>query len=414
MSTAESSAGIRTPHARLAAQCLIALCATVLSGCGDESKTTQPDVATELYSIGAIVQNPEGRTLLVQTLGSLDHDIDNSRALEFSGNARHWSNGGAVFIGLAEEPTIEKYVPDSSGALVSAGRVSFLSHGLSAIPAGNIFLSETKAYLFAESQYQVIVWNPSTMEITGEIQLSSLKMDGYDIELWRATRAGSRVYAPLRYVNFDAKEILHRVSLVDIDADRDEIIAVAHDDRCVGAEEPAILDDGSVYVLADGRSYLAQVYAAAQKQEPPKNCILRMLPGQTSFDPDFHVEIPSLTGGKDAASALWHTGVGVGFAKMYHADKLAPGADASGFQFWMNPVFKLWRVTLGQTPIAEEVQGAPFSMLAFGGQIIDGKLFIGETENAQTSTVYEVDPVANQARARFTMQGAMRDLYRLR
>jgi len=400
-----------TPHLAMVVG-LVGL--TVLSGCSEESQGTTTGEVGELYSIGSIIQNPEGRTLLVQTLQSLDEDINNDNALEFSGNARHWAHGGAVYIGLAEEPTIEKYVPDAGGKLVSSGRVSFLSHGLTSVPAGQVFISDTKAYLFAEGQYRVIVWNPSTMEIAGEIDLSMLKKDDFNIELWTASLAGDRVYVPLRYVNFNAKEIFHQVSVVQIDAAADKVVGVAHDDRCVGASTPAVTDDGTVYVLADGRSYLAQVYAVEKKETPPANCILRIRPGETSFDPDFFVSVPSIAGGRDVVTSLWYVRDGVGYAKMYYPEQLEPGADTSGFQFWFNPAFKLWRIQLGDQVSAEEVNGAPFSMIAFGGASIGGSLFLGETQDAKTCTVYAMDPDKNQAEPRFEMQGAMRDLYRLR
>jgi len=393
---------------------LVCAAIAVLPGCGDGGGGTKADSATELHSIGAIVQNPEGRTLLVQTLRNLDEDLDNSAALEFSGNSRHWAHGGAVYIGLAEEPTIEKYVPDEGGTLSLSGRVSFLSYGLASIPAGHLFLSDTKAYLFAEGQYEVIVWNPLAMEIDGEIDLSELQLDGFDIELWTPSALGDHVYVPLRYVNFDAGEILHQASVIQIDAAHDEVVGVAHDDRCVGAGEPAVTGDGIAYVLADGRSYLAQVYATARMETPPTNCVLRILPGETSFDPDFHVEVPSFAGGRDVATSLWNMGGGVGFAKMYYPEQVAAGADTSGFNFWFNPAFKLWRIELGDDVSAQEVEGAPFAMAAFGGVSMDGSLFIGETQDGATSTLYEVHPDTNRAEARFEMQGVMRDLYRLR
>ncbi|WP_169796516.1 DUF4374 domain-containing protein [Chondromyces crocatus] len=384
-------------------------------GCSDAGRdgvSTEP--AAELYSVGSIVQSPEGRTLLVQTLRSLDEDTTNENALEFAGNSRHWAHGGAVFIGLDEEPTIEKYVPDEAGVLQPSGRVSFLSFGLTSIPAGNIFLAENKAYLMAEGVYKIIVWNPSTMEIDGEIDLAPLKREGFDIEIYYPNRAGNRVYTPLRYVNFAAGEILHEVGLVQIDTDGDVVVADAHDDRCVGASQPAIADDGTLYVLADGRSYLAQLYATQRMTPPPKNCILRILPGETTFDPDFYTEIQAITGGKEVVTPLWYAGGGVGVAKMFYPDQIPPGTDTSGYKLWYQPAFKLWRIELGDTVRAEEVPGAPFSMNAFGGVTLDGRVFIGETEDGATSTIYEVDPDESRIQSHFVMEGLMRDLYKLR
>jgi hypothetical protein len=370
--------------------------------------------ADPLYSIASLVEGPNGRTLYLQTVTSLDKDLTNAAAIEVPGNSRHWAHEGSVYIGLAEEPTIVKYTPNAAGQLVEAKRVSFENYGLSSIPAGLAFISGTKAYLMAEKQYTAIIWDPAAMELRGTIDLTSLKRDGYNAELSMVTVSDNTVYAPLRYVNFQAADILHDVSVLILDAAQDKIVNVAHDDRCPSAEQPAVLPDGSVYVLADGRSFMAQNYAIAAQKPVPKNCILRILPGQTSFDPKYYVAVPTLGGGKDVATPLWYVSDKVGYAKLFYPDAVKPGADTSGFNLWVNPVFKLWKFELGDEAAAQEVKGAPFSMVAFGGARVDGKLYIGEAQDSASCTVYELDPKTTEATAKFKMAGLMRDLYRLR
>ena len=73
----------------------------------------------------------------------------------------------------------------------------------------------------------------------------------------------------------------------------------------------------------------------------------------------------------------------------------------------------MWRIELGDTPVAREVDGAPFAALGFEGSSIDGHLFTGESPDGNTSEVYEIDPETNTARLRFSMDGYFNGLYRL-
>jgi hypothetical protein len=383
------------------------------------SETPLPDGGVvkkdALYSVGSIVQGPTSRTLYVQTIKTLDKDLTNESAMEVSGNSRHWAYGGSVYIGMAEEPTVIKYTPDAAGKLQEVARVSFQAYGLANIPAGIAFVDKNKAYLMAEAQYSVVVWDPTTMEIKSSIDLTALKRANYNVELWSATVGADKVYVPLRYVNFTAGDIAKQVGVVILDTKTDTVTATLNDERCHGASQPAITDDGTVYVLADGRSYTAQVYARSASKPIPKNCVLRILPGQTTFDPSYFVEVPSIAGGKDVATALWYVSGGVGYAKMFYEDQVKPEMNTTGFAFWSNPIFKLWKFSLGSPLEAREVQGAPFSYVAFGGATIDGRLYIGEaSDNGGSSTVYELDPTTTQAVVKFKMQGFMRDLYRLK
>ena len=69
------------------------------------------------------------------------------------------------------------------------------------------------------------------------------------------------------------------------------------------------------------------------------------------------------------------------------------------------PAYKTWRITLGDTPVAEEVSGSNFSVVGFSPQAFAGKLYSPESEDGSESSVYEIDPVTNTAVLKFTMDG---------
>jgi hypothetical protein len=390
---------------------LLPLCAAC-SGSPDEGPRPLGE-DDPLYSVGSVVQDTEGnRTMYLHTVSSLDQHLDNTDGIEIPGNVRHWAHDGAVFIGLDEEPTLTRYRPDVSGALVEEGRVSFLDYGLPGIPAGFAFLSDRKAYLMSEVGYEVIIWDPREMTITGTLDLSAYQVEGYSVELWSATVVGDLLYVPLRHADFVAGVFVEEVAVIVIDHTTDAVVGVARDERCVAASQPMLGDDGYVYVMGDGRSYLLQVYAMASGEEPPHNCILRMKAGEATFDPDFFVDIPALTGGPDAATPLWGAPGSVAWARLFHAEDVPPGTDASGFAFWSIPAFRLWRFELGDTVVAEPVEGVPPGFVDFGGSVVDGHLFAPVSAEPTSTTVYEISPEG--ALERFTMDGLLRDIHRLR
>lgn len=400
------------------------LCVVASAGCDDSDggATPAPDGGgepTTLYSLGSIIYQPGGtRTTYIQTIPSLDIDrVTNENAIELPGNGIHLAHGGHVYIGLAEEPTMVRYTPDADGTLRENGRVSFLNQGLASTGFGNAFVSDTKAYMFSEAQYVAVVWNPQTMEITGTIDLSYLQKEGFDVEFWTVSYYQGRVYVPVRYANWNDFRIDKSVTLMIIDAETDAILATATDSRCHSGGRPVFTPSGDAYVMADGRNWSAQLFATVAGSEVPTNCLLRIRAGALEFDPDYLVEIPTMTDGLEVATELETSvdGAGVAFAKMFYPDQLpAEVPIASDFAFWEEPAFKMWRIELGDTPSAMPVSDLPFSALAWEGAPLEGKLYTGESPDYATSRIYEIDPETNRAVPLFEMEGTFYGLRKLR
>ena len=378
---------------------------------GEDSETdTSDDTDAEegLYALGSVVYTDNGRMTYVQVLPSLDvGHVDNDDAIEVSGNALLLAHGRSVWIGLAEEPTWVRYTVDDSGTLREEQRLSFLGLGWTRMDYGNVIVDDTKAVSVSGPQGMAVLWNPKTMEIEGEIPLGHLVREGYELEVWTTVAHQSLVYIPGRWGNWDTEDILPEVSITILDPFSGDIVGVAQDARCASGGRIVFDAEGIGYVMGDGRNYSWQMYAHAAGEPVPKNCLLRILPGATDFDPDYFYEIPGLTGGPEAAGELETPmqGSGFGFTKMFHPDELPDGIEPVDFSFWEYPVFKTWRLTLADPPVAQEVEEAPFSTLGYEGSGFDGKLYTGESPDYTTSVVYEIDASTNLAREKFTMDG---------
>lgn len=390
-----------------------------LAACGGDDDDSDGAPAAEVWALSSVTIDVSGsRTTYVQTLTSLDIDeVDNDDALEISGNGTVQVVGGKVYAGLAESPEVRRYAIDEAGRLQADGSITFLNEGLQRASFGNVMVSPTKAYQVSTEQYKVIVWNPTTLEITGSVDLAALRHPTLDVEFWTVTAHEGRVYVPVRYVDWDNGIIDRSVVLAVIDAETDQLVATLRDERCHSGGRPVFTPDGDAYVVADGRTWSAQLFATVAGQAAPPTCLLRIPAGQLAFDPDYLVELPSITGGRDAVGELEaaENGTGVAFVKLFHPDQLPAGVTpGTDFGFWQAPAYKMWRFELGAEPTATEVIDIPFGAIAWDGSATDGKLWVGESPDYSRSTVYAIDPATSTATRRFEMVGSFYGLQRLR
>lgn len=393
-------------------------CAGATAACGDDGGDKDPPGKVGYLLSSVVIDTDGNRTTYVQNVPSLDGPFDNRNAVEMPGNGVVTSDGKSVFVGLTEEPVWVRYSVSSDGTLVESGRLNLQNLGVSSIDYGNTLVDAETAVSVFSSPPVAVVWNPSTMEIRGEIPLNHLTRTGYEVEVWTTVAHDGKVYIPGRWADWEGGRIYSGVSTTIIDPKTLQIVAVAEDDRCASGGRVVFDEAGYAYVMGDGRNYSIQMFAnASGGGAAPENCLLRIPPGGTDFEADYYYTIPSLTGGRTSITELEAPADsgGIAFSKMLYLDRLAGGTAPVDFDFWEEQAHKLWRIKLAKPPVAEEVEGIPFSAIGFTGSVIAGHLFSGESiDEGATSDVYETDPVTNKATLRFHMDGYFNGLYELK
>lgn len=395
----------------------LAAVAAATAGCSGEGGGAGGGPAAASYTLASVVIDADGnRTTYVQAVESLDDGpFTNESAIELPGNGVVLVRGKSIYVGLTEEPTWVRFAPGDGGAIEETGRLSLLNTGASYIDYGNAVVDDETAVSVISNPPLAVVWNPATMEIRGEIDLGFLARDGYELEVWTTAAANGLVYVPGRWADWEGGRILPLVSTTIIDPKKLAVLGTAEDDRCASGGQVVLDAEGYAYVMGDGRNYSIQMFANAAGDPAPTNCLLRIAPGATDFEEAYFHQIPSLTGGLESITELQtaRQGSGVAFAKMFYPDELPAGVQPVDFGFWSYPAHKLWRIRLADPPSAEEVDGAPLSTIGFGGSVVDGRLFSGESPDGSESDVYETDPDTNEARLRFTMDGYFYGLHEL-
>jgi hypothetical protein len=393
---------------------VVGLAATPAAESPDTSGT--PDVASEpgasdsppaSFVLASITIDADGnRVSYAQIVDHLSGDFDNAAAIEAPGNATFLTSGSDFFYGLAESPTWVRY-STVGGSFTETGRLSFANFGLTYMDFSNVIVDANTAVSVLTTAAVAVVWNPTTMSVEGTIDLSSLVRDGYSLEAWTVTAHDGLVYIPGRWADWEGGEVLQRMSLTILDPKARSVVAVAEDDRCGAGGQVTFDSRGYAYMMGDGRNQMMQVFAAARGEPVVPNCLLRIAPGGTDFEQDYFFEIPALTGGLDAMTEMQSAtrSDGIGFALMEYPDRISPDLVQVDFEHWDTPAYKMWRIVLGDTPTAEVVDGANFSVVGFSPASVAGKLYNPESDDGSTSRVYEIDPATNTATLRFTMDG---------
>lgn len=389
-----------------------------LAGCtGGADDTGGPTGTRDGYVIGSVVITPDGRTTYIQVLDSLDPDglVTNDNAIEAPGNGVVMARGADIYLGLAEAPEWVRYTVAEDGSISETGRLSLANHGFSFVDYGYAMISDDLAVSVSSEALVAVFWNPTTMEITGSVELPHLAVEGYGVEVWTTVGHDGRVYIPARWTDWAGGRVLQKVSTTILDAQTQSLLGVAEDDRCSSGGRVVFAPDGYAYVQGDGRNYSATMFENAGGAEAPPNCLLRIAPGATDFDEDYYVETMSLTGGYESVTELEYgeQGAGVAYTWLFYEEELPAGVEPVDFTFWGYPVFKLWRIDLGERPTARQISDMPAAVLGFTGSAVDGHYFIGNSEDGATTTVYEVDPADDSATARFEMEGYLYGIYRL-
>jgi hypothetical protein len=359
------------------------------------------------YVLGTISIDADGnRVSYAQVLTELSGDFDTKNAIEAPGNANFLTSGSSFFYGLAEEPTWVKYSTEG-GQFEEVGRLSFAHYGITYMDFNNVVVDDETVVSLLTEPYVAVVWNPKTLKIRGEVDISYLEEDGYSLEAYSPVAYQGKVFFPAKWVNWDALRVKQAVHISVLDPQKLEIDWSAQDERCGAASRVVFDERGYGYVMGDGRNQSMQAFAAFHEEKVVPNCLLRIAPGEHEFEEDYFFTIPELTGGLDSMTSLETASVnsGVGFAMMKYEDRIPEGTGRVDFAYWSVPAYKTWRLVFGDEPRAEVVNGANFSVVGFGGNAVDGKLYVSESDDGSKSTVFEIDPETNQAQRKFTAEG---------
>ncbi|WP_024772536.1 DUF4374 domain-containing protein [Aquimarina macrocephali] len=301
----------------------------ILSGCKSDDNSIPPEETTVKINHGLAIVSGAGdvKTTFIQGLTNLNNSsIDNSSSTEVGQFSSIYSDGKSMFTaGFGAPATMKKFVFDKTGKAILDQEII--------IPGSNSFssleiLNETTGYATVGGGIsKVIQFNPTTMRITGEINLKDAG-DGlfYSDMIIRDT------YLFITLNDFGGSGIA-KIAVVDLNTN--SLSKIITDDRTatlfntLTSEIMTADAQGDIYIQASGLF-----------SDKPSG-VLRIKAGETEFDKDYFFDLKAATG--KTCFGLYHFGNGVACTTISENDDNFFGTDGA------NPAFRYRKINLSNT-----------------------------------------------------------------
>lgn len=372
---------------------LVAL--AVMSGCSDDSSGSTSGNGTvpnnePLYVIQTLLFSDglANRTDYLKFAPGLTADakVDESRTIELNDeNSTIWASNkpGEFFLSRSSTGQIVRYLATSDGKIEEAESISFSAYGVNQFYyAGVVIESDTKAYLFDEITLQGFVWDPSSMTIVSNVDLTSrfhAEEGGQRWPVWRSqahVRAGNKIMFAFQYLDQVSTTGLPRSGMLVINTETDTFSVVEHP-TCGGLYHHALGPDGMVYA-ATGGLYAIAHYSGAPGLTPP--CMVRFDPEKETFDESFLVELSTLTGGKPTGGFAQQSGKGA-YLRAANVD-LLPAGDTRpvGRALAFSPIWETYFLEDMTKPEAATFIDLPIPSNPLGGQTVNDVAYVSDVD----------------------------------
>jgi hypothetical protein len=381
-------------------------------GCSDDGPTIvaapESPAGGPAYILSTLISDDEGTTGYVSVLDSLaPQAIDYTQAREFPGAADAWVHDGAVFVTDPEQFTITKFAVEG-GALVEQGVVSFSAYGLSSFGFWlNTFVAADKAY-FSNGTTEYIVWNPTTLAITGTLPLPEASpREGFRPFTAYSDRAAitrdGLLYQPFYYTDESYFLFAPASRILVIDVATDNVVSDI-DAPCPGLDYGTIDEDGNIY-------FSSWVYAAggAAVLEQPATCVFE-LPVQG--EPRVAFTLADVTEGRQGG-VMRYVGNGRASLSVLHDERFPPSQAPSASELTFANNWRLWSydIAAGSAALVDSIDWNGGAQYSFD---IDQKTYmLVAASDYSTTTVYELGEGLSLAPV-FDTEGWATRLFKLR
>lgn len=237
---------------------------------------------------------------------------------------------------------------------------------------------------------QGIVWNPANMTVVSSFSLQAAEPSAErTLELGEnAVLRDDLLYVPANYRTGDDGEAGTALVLV-IDTRADELVKVIEDERCGNTLHAVLHDDGAIYVATG--TIGASFHAIGFPADYPEPCLLRILPGETEFDPEFYRSLVELAGGRPAGRLI-RGKAGHFYTSVLLEEELAEpvGSTDNIYAEWEATAWRLHRFRLDRSGPALPMQELPLS--SGGGRVLfaDGTEYVQQVQNDLSKTTLYV------------------------
>jgi hypothetical protein len=357
---------------------------------GDATATESP---APLYAVMYEVYDDVGSISYLSLLDTLDSEqIDLSQAREYgSGRAFIQTYNGWLFVGESESPTVRRYSVTAEAELVEEGSVSFASYGLieGQFDSWNVtFISPTKAYLMDFREGTTIVWDPTAMQITGDIPgLPEMQREGLSLEGSPASLRDGKLYRTFDWVDYDTAEYSTDFLLGVYDVETDQLLELVEETRCPVPGNLVQQDEaGNIYF-----SNWIWPVAGTLLRDAPASCVLRIPPGSDRFDAEWTLDYAALTDGRQGAM-FSYLEKGQALLSAFYDERTSFDATTDPWSYVGSLNWRIWSADL-ESQTAAPIPGIEFNGGAFTPVSFDNRLLLmvpGGEEESFATQIFEV------------------------
>lgn len=371
--------------------------------------------AAPLYVIANEVYTADDSTSYIHVLPSLDvRALDDAQALEYSGGrATIQTFGGALFVAGPESPVITRFSAAADGKLTETGAVGFNNYAFESVVIDDwsaTFIDDGKAYLFNGVDGSTVIWNPTTLEILGEVDQSnfSLVRDApLSLNYSQAAVVGNRLFRTVSWDDWDAGEFSLEQYLAIVDLTTDTLIELIPEDRCPSLGNRVSRDE-------EGNQYYSNwIWNVGQTLlgDGPKSCALRIDAGAERFREDWVLPYAEMTGGREAAMFRYLQN-GKGLLSVFHDERATLDPELSPDELMSTNNWRVWSMDF-EARTGAPLEGLDWMAGAASSFVVGGRTFIFvPADNWTVTHVYEI--VGDSARPAFDIDGWSFQLARLR
>jgi hypothetical protein len=386
-------------------------------GCDGKDENLTETTQTEdgpLFLIQSRIFPPEGTIGLLTPTGSLEAPLDYRRSIEQPGGGVLYAKPGVgtFLIGSGEEPTITRYDVAPDGSLVPGTKISFADYGVVYMYASEsvVFVNARKAYYLDLDQLQAISFDPTEMVITGATSLAGAAREGYLTSFGQAVVREDGIYFPGQwYTDPDLDRVPSGSMLLRLDPDTDAV-TITSDPRCAGMYISMTTNAGDIYWFSDSYNTFARVGFGADRGVP--DCALRLRAGQTTFDPDWQLDVTTRVGGAPAV-AIVEAGGSKAWLRVLDPSVPLPPLPADYDAVNTTPAWQWYLLDVESDEPALRNDDRPLSPVGGYGLYVDGRTFVS-TENADYSESTLIELAPDGFIERTTVRGVVDNIVRVR
>jgi hypothetical protein len=232
------------------------------------------------------------------------------------------------------------------------------------------------------------------------VPLPALASADLELQSSPAVLRGDRVFRLFSWANFDTFEFSRAPQQLGVyDTASDELVSLVEDNRCPAVySEPFADESGALYFSNHVWSPMETLVKGAAP-----SCSLRVLAGETSFDPDWQLRYADFAEGRQGA-VLRYLGNGQALADIFHDERTSISSETDPSELGTSSNWRLWAVNL-QTGAGAPIEGLDFKPGGYSDVRVGGRTFIlmPSADYART-TAYEL--VEGAAARRFEIQGS--------